>query len=128
MLDILKDWRITRLGLFSWALPFVLSFAFFDQTGELSIPRPLFKSLMVVAGGGIGVVLLVMAFRRVEPSLSSGVLIGCYWLALNLVLDLIVLVPMSGMNITDYFSEIGLRYALLPMISAGMGMVAGQKA
>ena len=50
------------LGLLSWVLPFVLSSLFFDQAGQLTIARPLFKSLMVVTGGGIGVALLVLAF------------------------------------------------------------------
>ena len=121
---ILTNPRIALLGIASWLLPFALSFLFFDQAGQLTVPRTLFKSLMVVAGGGIGVVLLVFAFKRVETSMKSGLVIGCYWLALNLILDLLVLVPMSGMGLTEYFYDIGLRYLLLPIIAAAMGVVA----
>ena len=124
--DVFLNRRVAFLGVLSWALPFVLSFLFFDQTGQLTISRTLFKSLMVVAGGGIGVSLLVLAFRHIEASLRIGVAIGCYWLALNLILDLLILVPMSGMGISDYFYDIGLRYFLLPMMAGAMGAVADQ--
>ena len=124
--DVILNRRVAFLGTLSWALPFVLSFLFFDQTEQLAIPGTLFKSLMVVAGGGIGVGLLVLAFQRIEASLWPGVVIGCYWLALNLIFDLLVLVPMSGMRISDYFYDIGLRYLLLPMVAGAMGVVADQ--
>lgn len=47
------------------------------------IPLPLFKSLMVVVFGGVGVALLVAAFQHATPSLRSGLLIGVYWLAIK---------------------------------------------
>lgn len=128
LVNVLLNRRVALLGLVSWALPFAMSFLFFDQAGQLTVTRPLFKSLMVVAGGGIGVALLVLAFRRVDASLWSGVAIGCYWLALNLILDLLILVPMSGRGFAEYFYDIGLRYFLLPMIAAAMGAVAQQEA
>ncbi len=36
--------RVTLLGLVSWLVPFVVSFVFFDRTGQVLIPQPLFKS------------------------------------------------------------------------------------
>ena len=125
--NIVINRRILLLGLLSWFLPFALSFLFFDQTGQLFVPRMLFKSLMVVAGGGIGVGLLVVAFRYIDASLRSGLIIGCYWLGLNLLFDLLILVPMSGMAVGEYFYDIGLRYLLLPIIATAMGVVAKQK-
>ena len=124
LMHIVLNRRIALLGVLSWLLPFVLSFLFFDQSGQLTVPRTLFKSLMVVAGGGIGVGLLVMAFRHIEASFQSGATIGCYWLVLNLVLDMVVLIPMSGMAFSEYFYDIGLRYFLLPIIAVAMGVVA----
>lgn len=124
-MPIILNRRILLLGLLSWAAPFFLSFVFFGPDG-LTIPRVLFKSLMVVAGGGIGVGLLVLAFRKIEASIRTGTIVGCYWLFLNLVLDLIILVPMTGMALTEYFFDIGLRYLLLPIIAVAMGAVAQQ--
>lgn len=120
--------RTTVLGLLSWAIPFVASFAFVDRTGQWLIPYPLFKSIMVVAFGGIGTWLLVLAFRRVTPTLRTGLALGLYWLAINLVLDLIVLVPMSGMTVAGYLYDVGLRYLLIPIIAAAMGAAAERAA
>jgi hypothetical protein len=128
MLEILRDWRVSALGLLSWAVPFALSFLFFDQAGQLTVARPLFKSLMVVAGGGVGAALLALSFRYVEPTPSSAAVVGVYWLILNWALDLAVLVPMSGMQITEYFFDIGLRYLLLPIIAVAMGIAAKRNA
>jgi hypothetical protein len=118
--------RNTLLGFLSWLVPFVASFLFFDRTGQLVIPQPLFKSLMVVVGGGFAVVLLVLAFRRMRLSWQSGLALGCYWLVLNLLLDLLVLVPLVGMPIGLYFEDIGLRYLLIPIISTAMASAATQ--
>ncbi len=127
MKSVLFSPQILFLGLASWLLPFVFSILFFDQTGQLVITKPLFKSIMIVFGGAIGVALLVLAFRNIEASWQSGLTIGCYWLALNLLLDILILVPLSGMTFGDYFSEIGLRYLLIPIIAIGMGRLAQQK-
>lgn len=119
--------RTTLFGFVSWLVPFAISFLFFDRTGHLVVSQPLFKSLMVVLGGGVGVALLVAAFRRLQPTLRSGLTLGCYWLAINLVLDLAILVPFTKMPVDLYLYDIGLRYLMLPIISAGMGMVGSQR-
>jgi hypothetical protein len=120
--------RTTVLGCVSWLIPFVASFLFFDRTGQLLIPQPLFKSMMVVVVGGIGVALLVSAFRRVPPSLHSGLALGCYWLAINVALDLAVLVPLVRMPVVLYLYDIGLRYLLLPVVGTAMGVVGARRA
>ena len=115
--------RTTWLGLVSWLGPFIVSFLFVDQTGQFVIPQPLFKSLMVVFFGGVGAVLLVVAFQRVLPSLRNGLWLGLYWLAINLALDLLILVPLIGMPLVTYFYDIGLRYLLIPIMSTAIGAV-----
>jgi len=120
--------RITLLGLLSWAIPLAASFLFFDRTGQLSISQPLFKSIMVVVSGGLGAALLVLAFRRVQSSWQTGLALGCYWLLLNLALDLLVLLPLTGMTVKTYFYDIGLRYLLIPIMSTAMGTAAGEAA
>lgn len=114
----------TLLGFVSWILPFTVSFLFVDRTGQFIIPQPLFKSLMVVVFGGLGTVLLVVAFKRVTPNAKSGLVLGCYWLAINLVLDFAILVPLVKMSVTNYVFDIGLRYLLIPFISTAIGIVA----
>jgi hypothetical protein len=120
--------RGTVLGFVSWLVPFVVSFLFVDRTGQFLIPQPLFKSVMVVVFGGLGVALLIVAFQRIRPSLRSGLALGCYWLAINLVLDLLVLVPLVKMPVVSCLNDTGLRYLLIPIMSSGMGIVAAQNA
>ena len=114
----------TFLGFLSWLIPFVASVPFFDRTGQILISQPLFKSLMVVIGGAAGTALLVSALRRLTPSLASGLALGLYWFTINIALDVLVLVPMSGTAIDSYFYDIGLRYLLIPIIAAGLGSMA----
>ena len=113
----------TILGLLSWLVPFAVSFLFVDRSGQFLIPQPLFKSLMIVVFGGFGTALLVVAFHRIVPSTRSGITLGCYWLLINLGLDLLILVPLIHMHIVTYLYDIGLRYLLIPIISTAIGTV-----
>ena len=118
--------RITLLGILSWLVPFVFSAFFYVSSGELQMAKPLFKSMMMVIFGGLGAALLLLAFRKVEPTLMSGLRIGLYWLALNWILDIGVLLPLSGLGIWEYMADIGLRYLMIPIMGAAMGAV-GQR-
>lgn len=121
--QILKP-RILLLGLLSWLIPFLAASLFFGPGGELWADRALFKSAMVVIGGGVGLWLLLRAFRAVPATLATGAAIGIAWLLINLGLDLAILLPMSGMGLATYAADIGLRYLLLPLTAAAMGLVA----
>ena len=113
--------RTTILGLASWAIPFILSFAFFDRAGHLLVAQPLFKSIMVLVGGGSGAALLLLALPRLSPGPLSALTLGAYWLAINVALDLATLVTLMHMPIALYFSDIGLRYLMLPIMATAMG-------
>ena len=126
-MPVIRDHWIGLYGLASWAIPFVVSVLFFGPSGQLMVPLPLFKSTMVVVGGGVGAALLVAAFRRVLPSTANGLVVGLYWLAINIALDLLILVPMAGMPIQEYFFDIGLRYLLMPIMSTAMGHLAARR-
>ena len=119
--------RSTLLGLASWAIPFIASFLFFSRTGELTVPRELFKSLMVLTGGASGAVLLIAAFRNVTPNVRSGIALGFYWLGINIALDLGTLVAVMHMDVNLYFIDIGLRYVMLPIMAAAMGVIGAQE-
>jgi hypothetical protein len=127
MLSIVRTPSLAFLGILSWLIPFAAAFAIFGPGGKLMVPQPLFKSAMVVIGSTAGVYLLVRAFRRVQPGFSNGLMLGLYWLAINLVLDFLVLLPISKMKPIDYLMDIGVRYLALPIIAAGMGAVGAPK-
>ncbi len=79
---------------------------------------------MTIIAGGAGALLLVLAFRQIGPTVQSGVAIGGYWLAINWVLDFLILLPISGMSAGAYFYDIGLRYLLIPIMAVAIGKVA----
>lgn len=124
MLQIVTNPRIVLYGVLSWLIPFLASFTFFGPGGQPWIPQTLFKSIMVVIFGGVGVWLLLLAFRRIKPTLASGLQLGLFWLAINIVLDLLILLPLAGMAPVGYLYDIGLRYLLIPIISTALGVQA----
>ena len=53
--------------------------------------------------------------------LKTSIVVGLVWFLISIVLDLIVLLPMSGMGVGSYFSEIGIRYLSLPILTTTVG-------
>jgi hypothetical protein len=111
-------------GFASWAIPFVVSLTFFERGGQPRLPIELVKSIMIVIGAGSGGVLLLLLFRQIRPSLFRGTVIGSLWFVVNIVLDLVILVPMTKMSLGQYFSEIGIRYLLIPIMAGLMAAVS----
>uniref|UniRef100_A9A707 Uncharacterized protein n=1 Tax=Methanococcus maripaludis (strain C6 / ATCC BAA-1332) TaxID=444158 RepID=A9A707_METM6 len=111
-------------GLLTWLVPFLLSFLFYSESEGLLINIFLFKSIMIVVSGLVGVSLLVLYFKDIKKDyLIEGIFVGVSWLIINLILDILILIPMSGMAYLDYFSQIGLRYLIIPTISIAMGVL-----
>jgi len=109
-------------GFLTWLIPFMASFFFFSRNGELMIDKFLFKSIMIVVGAISAAILLVAYFKSIKTNfLKEGMIIGATWFAINILLDLVVLIPMSGMAIPDYFTEIGIRYIVIPVMCISIG-------
>ena len=124
MAAIFKNWRTTVFGLLSWLIPFLASFPFFSPDQGLLVPLPLFKSLMVVIGSGVALILFVWLFARIKLVRGAGLVIGLYWLAINCLLDVLILIPMSGSDLGTWFTDIGLRYLVIPMMGVAFCVVA----
>ncbi len=120
--------KYLKMGLFgflTWLIPFVVGFLLYSPEGQLLVDQLVFKSIMVVAGSITGALLLVLYFKKITSGyLFEGVVVGLVWLAINLLLDIVVLVPLSGMTIGNYFSQIGLSYLSIPTTSIAIGFVA----
>ncbi|MBI4082280.1 MAG: hypothetical protein HY423_06670 [Candidatus Lambdaproteobacteria bacterium] len=120
-----RGWmRVILFGFLTWAIPFVIGLMLYDREGQPLLSAPLVKSLMVVVGGITGTWLLTAVFRYGSPFRNAGLALGMIWLAINLGMDLIVLVPMTKMGVGAYFADIGLRYLIIPVISIAMEIVA----
>jgi len=119
--------KVAAYGLLSWLVPFIASFLFFGKSGQPMLPIGLIKSAMILIGASLGGFLLFRLFKESPPSLGSGIAIGSLWFLMNILLDLSILVPMTKMNLGEYFSEIGLRYLLIPIMAGAMGAVGSQQ-
>ena len=94
-----KYLKMGLFGLLTWLIPFVVGFLFYSPQGDLLVDALVFKSVMVVVSSITGALLLVLYFKKVTTKyLSEGIVVGLVWLILNLILDLVVLVPMAGMT------------------------------
>ena len=109
-------------GVLTWLVPFVVAVFFYTQEGQLRIDIFLFKSIMIVVGAVTGALFLSLYFRKVtQHYYREGILLGLIWLAINWALDFGVLIPMSGMDVGTYATQIGLRYLIIPVFSVTVG-------
>jgi uncharacterized membrane protein YpjA len=115
-------------GFLAWLIPFVASFFFYTREGKLTIDVFLFKSIMIIVGSVSGAFLLVSYFKKISSDyLKEGIIVGVTWFGINILLDLLVLIPMSGMSIADYFTQIGMRYLVIPAMSIMVGAALANK-
>lgn len=116
--------KVAMYGLLTWAIPFVVSIPLMGGGGQPVVPIGVFKSIMVLVGAATGAWLLLRVLRQSPPFKHVGVTVGFMWFGINLGLDLLVLVPLSGMGLSEYFGEIGLRYLLIPILAIAIDVAA----
>lgn len=119
---------ILLTGLISWLVPLLISMPFFGADGSLQMDIFLFKSVMLLVSAVAGLILVRWSFRRhwLDP-LPWGVVLGSAWLVMNWILDLTVLLPLTGMPFSDWLVQVGLRYALIPSMAILAGLVVAQE-
>ena len=116
--------KLVLFGIVMWVVPFVASFFFFDPaTQKLTIDETFFKSIMIVLSSILGAYLLVNYFKGVRGDfVKEGIIVGVSWLAINWALDILILLPMSRMDIPTYVMQIGMRYLMAPAMSISIAM------
>lgn len=120
---------VATYGAMTWLVPFVVAISLVGRDGQPWIPVDLFKSLMVVVGAAVGAWGLVRVFRLRPRWGQAGLRVGLLWLAINVGLDLLVLVPMTGLTLSAYVMQIGVRYLTIPImalaVEAALNSAAG---
>ncbi len=107
---------------FSMAYTLCSFILFLHKRGELTINILFFKSIMIVVGSFSAAFLLVSYFKVIKTDyFKEGIIVGSTWFGINILLDLLVLIPMSGMSIADYFTQIGIMYLAIPAMSIAVG-------
>ncbi len=108
---LLRALKIIIFGFLTWLIPFIVAMFFYAPGGELLIDIFTFKTIMIIVSSLCATILLVLLFLTIFNNfIREGIIIGSGWLILNWVLDALILLPMNGMDLTTYFSQIGLRY------------------
>ena len=123
-----KHVRNILYGFLSWLIPFVVAVFFYTREGVLTIDIFLFKTIMILVGSISAAFLLVSYFKKIDSNyLKEGIVVGIVWFSINILLDLLVLIPMSGMSIADYVPQIGLRYLVIPVMTIMVGLALANK-
>lgn len=122
---MLSSWKGALFwGFVIWVIPFVVSVAFYSPQGVLLIDEHSFNTIMVVVGTAIGAIATVMYFKKVERNFAcEGVRVGMLWMVMSWVFDVAILVPMGQMSLPAYFSQIGLQYLSILMMTVAIGAV-----
>ena len=83
---------------------------------------------MIIVGSITGAILLVSYFKKITVDyIKEGIIVGSIWFIINILLDWLILIPMSGMSISNYFTQIGLRYLMIPAMSIAVGAALANK-
>lgn len=120
--------RNLLLGFLSWLIPFVVSFFFFRPGGDMILPYATFKGIITVVGVASGSYLLYRYFLLVSGNyIREGMIVGLSWMAINLLLDFVFLVPMARIGASEYLLTIGISYLAIPPIAICMGFILKAK-
>lgn len=111
-----KFLKTVLLGVIAWAVPFVASFFVWDVNANApSVSAVWFYALMSITGAIGFAVAAYLQFKNIrKDTVRQGFLTGITWYIELSALDLIVLVGLFGMTMTDYYHLL-ITY-LTPMI------------
>jgi len=119
--------KIVGFGLVMWLIPFIVSLIIYPL--KISF-NTLFESIMPVVIT-LTVVLLSAAYiKGVNANfLKEGIIIGGSWFLISILIDLILFMPSSPMQMsfTNYMMDIGLTYLIIPSVTVGMGYMADKQ-
>lgn len=110
-------------GILIWLGPFLISFLIFPLRDT---NRPLFESIMPLVLTIMVVFSSVLYFKKIDRRfIREGFIIGVIWFVINILIDLVLFIPESPMQMTfsEYMMDIGLTYLIIPVITVGFGFL-----
>jgi hypothetical protein len=119
--------KLVGFGFLIWLIPFLVSFVIFPLRDA---NRPLFESIMPIILVLTVMIISVLYFKKIEKkSLKEGLIAGVLWFVLSLVIDLMLFLPASPMQMSfsDYMMDIGLTYLIILMIPIGISALVSKK-
>lgn len=119
--------KLVGFGFLIWLIPFLVSFVIFPLRNA---NRPLFESIMPIILVLTVMIISILYFKKIEKeSLKESLIAGVLWFVLSLVIDLMLFLPASPMQMSfsDYMMDIGLTYLIILMIPIGIGALVSKK-
>jgi uncharacterized membrane protein YpjA len=114
--------KLFGFGFLTWLIPFIATFFMYTPGGQPLFDLHFIKTLLVLIGVFTAILLLAVYFSGITNHfLREGFIVGIVWLIIYWVLDYFILVPMANISVPTYFTEIGLRALITPMISIALG-------
>jgi len=127
VISLNKNLKIVLYGFLVWLIPFAVSFVIFPLRTSM---RPLFESVMPLVLTIVVVTLAYYYLKNIVVNFAKeGIVIGIVWFIINIVIDLVLFLPESPMQMgfADYMADIGLTYVIIPVITIGMGYMLDSK-
>lgn len=119
--------KIAVYGFVMWLIPFIVSLLIYPIK---VFANPLFESIMPVIIT-ITVVLLSLAYFKGmrENFFNEGIVIGLVWFLLSILIDLLIFIPPSPMQMSfiNYMMDIGITYLIIPVITVVFGYIIQNK-
>lgn len=122
-----KYLKIVIFGFLVWLIPFIVSFFIYPLK---TAGNPLFESIMPLVLTIMVVLLAYFYLKTLKTDfIKEGIFIGVSWFLINIIIDLILFLPPSPMQMTftNYMMDIGITYIIIPVITIGMGLIAENK-
>lgn len=122
-----KKLNILVFGILLWLIPFVISLIIFPLREE---NRTFFESIMPVLITIIVIILSMQYFKNINNKfLFEGASIGIVWFIISILIDLILFLPESEMQmtLTEYFMDIGFTYIIILVIPISFGYLLSKK-
>jgi len=118
-------WRAILYGVLVWLAAFAVAFVIFPLRESW---RALFESIMPVVVVMATSFFAALYFRRVTKDfLREGALLGGLWLAINVIIDLpLMLSPPIDMGLVDYLADVALTYLVIPAVTIGIAFGAAR--
>ena len=120
-MSLLLNRRVLLAGVATWAVPLAVSMGFFDRAGNLTVAPGLFHAILSVVLAGAVAWAAVWVGRTVPLTAGAGLAIGLFWLVMNVGLDALVLLPLTGMGAGDWAADVAPRYLAIPLLTAAVG-------
>ncbi|MFK7805351.1 MAG: hypothetical protein AB8G95_27210 [Anaerolineae bacterium] len=125
---LLANRKTWTLGFLTWLIPFLIAIPFFDQSGELAADIFTFKATMSLVYTIVSASLVARILQDVNSDfLKTGLILGVIWTALNIGLDLIVLVGLFGNELSMWFWRTGIGYFNMIPLGLAMGWLLAKK-